>query len=200
MLLNAVLDHWQFTGIEQFSSGTPLSFTGAASANGNTGNEYDGINNRTISYYSVGSANFDNRVTVGTPDENAVPALVCDPRANLHAHQYFNAACFIAPQLGSPGHPSIGTYNLPYIHGPRFESDDIGLYKAFKMSENRSVQLRAQAFNVFNHPMDAFVQYDSALYLHYANYGAAPANSTQAGYSSTKLGHRTVQLEAKVFF
>lgn len=206
-LVNGILDGWQFTGIEQFSTGTPLDFTAAASANGNTGNEYDGIHNRTINFYSVGDAangydapNFDNRVLVGTPDEQAVPTLACDPRSGLHAHQYFNASCFISPLLGSPGHPSIGTYNLPYIHGPRFEADDIGLYKAFKISKDRSVQFRAQAFNIFNHPLDSFVQYDPGLYLHYDAYGAPPVNPTQAGYAATKLGQRTVQLEAKVYF
>ncbi len=198
--LNAVLDGWQFTGIESFASGNPLSFTAAASANGNTGNEYDGLHNRTINFYSVGSANFDNRVTVGTPDEQAVPTVVCDPRANLKAHQYFNANCFVSPVLGSPGHPSIGSYEIPYIHGPRSETDDIGLYKAFKFHGQRSVQVRAQAFNVFNHPLDTFVQYDPALYLHYANYGSTPQNPTQAGFAGTKLGARTIQLEGKLFF
>jgi hypothetical protein len=208
-VLNGVLDGWQFTGIEQFSTGTPLDTTAAASANGNTGNEYDGIHNRTINFYAVSDAangysspNFDNRVTVGTPDEQAVPTLICNPLSNLHAHQYFNGACFRAPQLGAPNAPSIGTYNLPYIHGPRFEADDIGLYKAFKITDTKSIQFRAQVFNVFNHPSDAFIQYDPGLYLQYDQYGGLPTNSGPggAGYADTKLGHRTVQLQAKVYF
>jgi hypothetical protein len=206
--LNAVLDGWQFTGIESFATGNPIDTTAAASANGNTGNEYDGLHNRTISFYSVSDAsngysspNFDNRVLVGTPDEQANPTLTCDPRANLHPHQYFNAACFQAPGVGTPNHPSIGTYNLPYIHGPRSETDDIGLYKAFKFKEQRSVQVRAQAFNVFNHPLDTFVQYDPGLYLTYDKYGAAPvATGVPTGYATTKLGARTIQLEGKIFF
>jgi hypothetical protein len=204
---NALLDGWQFTGIEQFGTGNPIEFTGAASANGNDGNEYDGLHNRTINFYAVSNGapayytpNFDNRVTVGTPDEQAVPTLACDPRSGLHPHQYFNAACFISPQLGAPNKPSIGQYELPYIHGPRYEADDIGLYKAFKMADQRSVQFRAQAFNIFNHPLDSFIQYDPGLYLTYDAYGAAPTNPNQAGYASTKLGSRTVQLEAKIYF
>jgi hypothetical protein len=198
--LNAVLDGWQFTGIESFGTGNPLSFTAAASANGNTGNEYDGLHNRTINFYSVGSANFDNRVTVGTPDEQAVPTVVCDPRVNLKAHQYFNASCFRSPALGTAGNPSIGSYHIPYIHGPRSETDDIGLYKSFKFGGQRSVQVRAQAFNVFNHPMDTFVQYDPALYLHYTDYATLPNNPTQAGFAGTKIGARTIQLEGKLYF
>jgi hypothetical protein len=207
--LNAVLDGWQFTGIESFASGNPLDVTAAASANGNTGNEYDGFHNRTVSFYSVSDAangysspNFDNRVLVGTPDEQAVPTLTCDPRAHLQAHQYFNAACFQSPAVGTPGHPSIGTYNLPYIHGPRSETDDIGLYKAFKFKGERSIQFRAQAFNLFNHPLDTFIQYDPGLYLTYDKYGAAPVatNGVSSGYATTKIGARTIQLEGKIFF
>ena len=211
--LNAVLDGWQFSGIESFATGNPLEFTGAASASGNTGNEYDGFHNRTISMTSVanpnptmaapGFPNLDNRVLVGTPDEQAVPTVVCDPRSNLKAHQYFNAACFVAPQAGGPGKPSLGNYELPYIHGPRSETDDIGLYKAFKFKEQRSIQFKAQAFNVFNHPLDTFIQYDKGLQLPYGAYGGLPipqTNTPAPGFATTKTGARTIELEGKLFF
>jgi hypothetical protein len=200
-VLNGILDGWQFTGIEQFGSGTPLDFTAAASANGNTGNEYDGLHNRTINFYSTGSANFDNRNIVGTPDEQAVPTLVCNPTAGLHSGQYFNAACFQAPlQEMTANNPSLGTYRLPYIHGPRYERDDIGLYKAFKINETKSIQVRAQAFDFTNHAQNAFIQYDSNLYLHFPDYGSLPTNTSTAGYTQNKLGSRTIQLAMKIFF
>jgi hypothetical protein len=87
------------------------------------GNEYDGLHNRTINFYSTGSANFDDRNIVGTPDEQAVPTLVCNTTSGLHSGQYFNAACFQAPlQEMTANNPSLGTYRLPYIHGPRYEA------------------------------------------------------------------------------
>ena len=194
-VLNGILDGWQFTGIEQFASGNPLQFTAAAN-----GNEYDGFHNRTISFYSDGP-DMSNRNVLGTPDEQAVPTLVCDPRAGLQQGQYFNANCFQAPQAGSvTTGPSIGTYRLPYIHGPRYENDSIGLYKTFKISETKSLQFRAQAFNFANHPLYSFVQYDPGLYLAYPGYGALPTNSDSAGYAKTKLGSRTIQLAMKFYF
>ncbi|MGA7566806.1 MAG: carboxypeptidase regulatory-like domain-containing protein [Terriglobales bacterium] len=200
-VLNGILDDWQFTGIEQFASGTPLDFTAAASANGNTGDEYDGIHNRTINFYSTGSADLSNRNTVGTPDEQAVPTLVCDPTMGRKSGQYFNAACFQAPQEGTEQTgPSIGTYRIPYIHGPRYERDDIGLYKAFKINESRSIQFRAQAFNITNHPLNAFLPYDANLYLHYPDYGSLPTNAATAGFTESKLGARTIQLAMKFYF
>jgi Carboxypeptidase regulatory-like domain len=202
-VLNGIFDGWQFNGIEQFSSGTPLDFTASGSANGNTGNEYDGVHNRTINFYGSGSnaPDLSNRNVLGTPDEQAVPTLVCNPTAGLQSGQYFNAACFQAPQQEIVGNnPSIGTYRLPYIHGPRYERDDIGLYKAFKISEAKSVQIRAQAFNIANHPLNAFVQYDSNLYLAFPAFGSLPSNTATAGFTENKLGHRTIQLAMKIFF
>jgi Carboxypeptidase regulatory-like domain len=206
-VLNGILDGWQFTGTEQFSSGTPLDVTAAANANGGGGNEYDGIHNRTISFYGVydpatnSTPDLSNRNTVGTPDEQAVPTLVCNPAAGLHSGQYFNGACFQAPQEGTVATgPSIGTYRLPYIHGPRYERDDIGLYKAFKINEAKSLQFRAQAFDFTNHALNAFIQYDSNLYLHYPDYGSLPTNASTAGYTQNKLGSRTIQLAMKFIF
>jgi hypothetical protein len=206
-VLNGILDGWQFTGIEQFASGNPINITAAASANGGTGNEYDGYHNRTIGFYSVYNAatnstpDLSNRNIVGTPDEAWAPVLACDPRAGLQAHQYFNANCLQSPQAELvANNPTIGNYHLPYIHGPRYERDDIGLYKAFKFRETKSIQFRAQAFNIANHASDAFVPYDSNLYIGYNSYGGTPTNPTTAGFTENKLGHRTIQLAAKFIF
>jgi hypothetical protein len=206
-VLNGILDGWQFTGIEQFASGNPINITAAASANGGTGNEYDGYHNRTIGFYSEYNAatnmtpDLSNRNIVGTPDEAWAPVLVCDPSAHLQAHQYFNANCLQSPQPELvASNPTIGNYHFPYIHGPRYERDDIGLYKAFKFRETKSIQLRAQAFNIANHASDAFVPYDTNLYIGYNSYGGLPTNATTAGFAENKLGHRTIQLALKFYF
>jgi len=199
----AFLDGWQISGIESFASGSPLDISGATN-----GNEYDGFHNRTINFYGVGDAtngynspNFDSRVIVGTPDEAAVPTLVCNPAKNLKPGQYFNPDCFQAPTPGANStSPSLGTYNIPYIHGPRFENDEIGVFKNFKMSEAKNLQIRAQAFDFLNRALPTFIQYDSNLYLHYDAYGALPVNASTAGIPTTKIGARTIQLSAKFYF
>ena len=206
-VFNGILDGWQFNGIEQFASGNPIDITAAASANGGTGNEYDGYHNRTIGFYSLYNPDtnitpdLSNRNILGTPDEQWAPTLVCNPAAGLQNHQYFNANCFESPDPETVANaPSIGTYRFPYIHGPRYERDDIGLYKAFKINDAKSIQIRAQAFNIANHPQDAFVPYDSNLYVGYNAYGGLPINAGTAGFTENKLGHRTIQLAAKFYF
>ena len=200
-LVNGILDGWEISGIEQLASGSPILF----SANPQ-GNEYDGFHNRTINFYGVSSMannysspNFDPRVILGTPDEAAVPTVTCDPRKGLKAGQFFNAACFAAPQLGSAAGPSIGTYHMPYIHGPHFQNDEIGIFKTFSFKDSQRLEIRSQAFNYLNHPVYGFVQYDSSLYLNYDLYGGQNLN-TSAGSPAQKLGSRTIQFSTKYYF
>lgn len=200
-LVNSVLDGWEISGIEQLASGSPILF----SANPQ-GNEYDGFHNRTINFYGVsdaannynGGPNFDNRLILGTPDEAAVPTVTCDPRAGLKKGQFFNAACFRAPQLGTTA-PAIGTYHVPYLHGPHFQNDEIGIFKTFAFKDSQRIEIRSQAFNYLNHPVYGFTQYDSALYLNYDTFGGQNVNA-RAGSPAQKLGSRTIQFSSKYYF
>jgi hypothetical protein len=125
--------------------------------------------------------------------------VTCDPtvglQRNSQSYQVFNANCFAAP---SPG--QNGTYRLPYIKGPLNQSSNISLFKDFAMGESRKLQLRFEAFNFLNHPNWYFLQYDSALYMGYDAFGAAPVNASTAGVMTNKTGHRVVQIAAKFYF
>ena len=41
---------------------------------------------------------------------------------------------------------------MPNLRGPRATNFDISLFKNMKINERLRAQLRAEAFNVFNHP------------------------------------------------
>lgn len=200
-VVNGLLDGWEISGIEQVASGSPIEVAGNPQ-----GLEYDGIHNRTINFYGVSDAannysapNFDPRVVLGTPDEAAAPTIVCDPRKGLTKGQFFNPACFRAPQMGaSSTSPAVGTYNIPYIHGPHFQNDEIGAFKTFNVKDKQKLEIRAQGFNYFNHPTYTFIQYDPALYLHYDAFGGLPVNN--AGIPAQKVGARVIQLSAKYYF
>ena len=202
-VVNGILDGWEISGIEQIASGSPISVSAAPN-----GNEYDGIHNRTINFYGIsdavngynGGPNFDPRVILGTPDEAAVPTVVCDPRNGLKHGQYFNPSCFRAPTPGaSSTSPAFGTYHLPYIHGPHFQNDELGIFKTFNIKSSQKLEVRAQGFNYFNHPLYSFIQYDPGLYLQYDSYGGLPTNGS-AGTAAQKLGARSIQLSAKYYF
>ena len=151
---------------------------------------------------------------MGTPDENPVPLVICDPTANLAPHQLFNAGCFQSPTPGNNG-----TYRIPYIHGPMFLNNNLTLFKNFKIRESRNLQFKAEAFNFLNHPIYGVTNFnpfgtqgpnDPAMNLVYNNFGSLPLNATaagaaandvaQAGIMTNKFGHRIMQLELKFSF
>jgi hypothetical protein len=197
---SGALDGWQFSGIFQAMTGGPITME---SYNGNeyaatrsvisiyanslpAGQSYDGI-----SYYDP--ANYGAFAT-GTPDEVAVPKLTCDPRKGLAKNQYFNPGCFAGPT-----NLSNGSYQLPYIHGPAFFNDSTGIFKAFPMREARSLEIRGEAFNLFNHPWNEFIADDTNMYRGFYATGG-PTSSTAAGTADYKTGHREIQLAAKYYF
>ena len=68
---------------------------------------------------------------------------VQDPRTN---QPYFNVALFSPEALGT-----IGNANRRFFHGPGLENFDMAMLKNISLGESRSIQLRAEFFNVFNH-------------------------------------------------
>lgn len=178
--LNGVLDGWQVSGVSEFDSGGPLLLNGSF----------------TGTFLSMtGPSDLVNRYVDGTPDENLAPVLVCDPRKGLRSHQYFNAACFEAPTAGHNG-----AYRLPYIHGPWYNNTDLSMFKNFQLRDKMKLQIRAEAFNLLNHPLWEFTSSDTNLILNYSDLGTTPTNANTAGYATNKTGHRTVQFAVKFYF
>ena len=58
----------------------------------------------------------------------------------------FNTALFSLPSLGQMG-------NAPrrFLYGPGIYNFDVALHKDVRFSESKSLELRLEAFNVFNH-------------------------------------------------
>ena len=204
---SGLLDGWHPSGIFQLMSGTPIG--------NNYAQEYAvNINQITMNGNGV---NLSNEAIAGSSDSRAVPVMTCDPRKGLHRNQYFNAACFESPSpvtfpsnTTGPSQNTVhnGTFRLPYIHGPAYESDSTGLYKTFSMRDNRSLEFRSEVFNIFNHPQNEFLIYyeDPAEQLNYSGSNAPPTNTnfsqtqTPAGYADNKTGHRRYQFSAKFNF
>lgn len=202
--INGILDGWKISGIEQYGSGTPFT---DVPQNGANHNEYSG--NQVIGIYGSYPANavpasaaygttaisISNDSVTGSPDEAAVPFVSCDPRKGLKAHQYFNPSCFSAPYEGHNG-----TFRLPYIHGPAYFNDELGIFKEFKVNESNRLEIRFQGFDFLNRSQDKYQQYDSSLYLGFNNINTAPTNVSSGGVTTTRTGHRTLQLAAKYYF
>jgi hypothetical protein len=69
--------------------------------------------------------------------------LPSDQRSIPH---WFDTSCFVQPAAGR-----IGNEGRNVLRGPGFSEADLSVYKKFPFGEKRSVQLRADVFNIFNH-------------------------------------------------
>jgi hypothetical protein len=65
---------------------------------------------------------------------------------------YLNPAAFTQPLFPSGNTPSFGNLGRNAIYGPHFWNVDFALAKNLPIFERLSLQLRAEFFNIFNHP------------------------------------------------
>jgi hypothetical protein len=120
----AIFGGWQLSGITRFQSGSPYS---VAFSIPNIGNQ-----NITGSNTEPGRVRLIGDPLQGTSD---------DPLRRL------NPAAFAAPAVGSIGLDAP----VNYLVNPGINVWDISLQKTFSFTESLRLQLRADAFNAFNH-------------------------------------------------
>jgi hypothetical protein len=158
-----LLGGWQISGITYYYTG--LGFSPATSANDPAG----------LGFISSSPAG-------GRPD------FICDPNVNAPhlVTQWFNTACFANPPAGVN---RVGNAGRNTILGPPTTRFDATLAKSIRFSESKSVQLRWEVFNIFNHTN--FTTFSSAN-ITSSTYGQIANNGTR--------DPRTMQLGAKFIF
>jgi hypothetical protein len=118
---------WSISGITRFSTGLPVTFYNYEDTSllGTGGN---GINNLAVDEleYTAGPLNLNHNPRNGNP--------------------YFNTSLFSLPPLGS-----VGNSGRRLFSGPGIDNYDLTLQKSLKLTESKSLQLRLDGFNVFNH-------------------------------------------------
>ena len=119
------LGGWQLSGITSYFTG--LGFSPATSSNDPAG---------------LG--------LLGSSPSGARPDMICDPNQNAphRFEQFFNTACFANPPAGVN---RVGNAGRNVIFGPSTTRFDATLSKSFRFDESRSLQLRWELFNIFNH-------------------------------------------------
>lgn len=146
---NRWLGGWVMSGVIQMQSGVPFSVF------------HSGQDPNADGYFT------DRAVFIGS----SFPAAYLRDRSP--ADGFFNTDDFVGmntrvAQLGpaaacGPGNGAInpdnqnqwwcnGTMGRNVLSGPEFHNVDLGIHKRFAITEGTSVQLQANAFNLFNHP------------------------------------------------
>jgi outer membrane receptor protein involved in Fe transport len=156
---------WSFSGITRYSSGFPVTFYNYKDTS-LLGTQGNGINNLAVDEleYTRGPLNLNH-----------------NPR---NENPYFNTALFSLPPLGS-----VGNSGRRFFSGPGIANSDLTLQKNLNLTESKSLELRLEAFNAFNH-----AQF----------YGPA---SVDGNITSSTFGHvvsaaspRLLQIALKMFF
>jgi predicted heme/steroid binding protein len=182
-LIGKLLGGWQISGLTQFQTGLPCSVAGPAD------------------YAGVGlDANFGCGVNGQYWVVNGDPKIIGKFGPNS---QWFATT---NPD-GTPifTKPAPGTFNKQrvrnLIYQPGFENWNLGLFKAFPITERFGFQFRAEAFNFINHPNWCGGSGCSGT----TNIGLNPTNLNTFGKVLTKGGgvgggERNLQLSLRFYF
>jgi len=124
-LATTLLSGFQFNGIVTLQSGRPFTVALLSDIdNSNTG-----------------------RSTLGF-GANDRPNVVGDPNALTRTpERWFNTSAFVFPAFGS-----FGNAGRNILDGPGYQNVNASLLKNTRLTERVNLQLRLEAFNLFNHP------------------------------------------------
>jgi TonB-dependent receptor-like protein len=151
---------WQISGINTVTAGEPVTFVYSPAA----AFQVSGITN------DFAGAN------------NYRPNVTCDPvAASPSTTQWFNPSCVVIPT--DPSQP-FGNAQRNSVRGPNYWTFDLAVAKQVKLTGDAHVELRLEAFNLFNR----------------ANFVAPSGNRSSGGFGSITATYdpRQLQLAAKV--
>jgi Carboxypeptidase regulatory-like domain len=154
---------WSLSGITNFATGLPVALS-------------ENDDNALIGA---------NAVPVDVPNFSGGHVLAdTNPR---DGNQYFNTALFTVEQPGI-----FGDSRRRFFHGPGLNNFDMALLKSTKITESKELQLRFEAFNVFNH-----AQFNGPNGNINAGY---PDQGGTFGLVTSARDPRILQVGAKFFF
>jgi hypothetical protein len=189
-LMGLVLGDWQMNGIYTYLSGAPVSVGSIALRVNNTSSESGSRPN------AVANCNLYTGIS---------------PEQAASGQSWINTACFVPEPIGTYGNAGRDT-----IIGPNLWDMDFALqknWKVTKVSEAFTIQFKAEAFNVLNHPSfqaPNTTPFNSAVNANMnfsapynpstpSLYGVAP-NGAAGTISATNSSPRQIQLALKIIF
>jgi hypothetical protein len=175
-LSHTLLGGWQYSGIFDFSTGTPFTVT------------FPGDNAGVANGTSNTSAYADK---VGDPNVGGVHST---PEGNF---QIYNQAAYAPPRgltFGDSGRNSL--------RNPRRTNFDMSLFKHFAIKEHVAFEFRAEAFNIFNHTQLGYIGGDGGSGANNSDRNSATAGQDSGNFLQVLAAHnpRILQLGAKLIF
>ena len=124
---NRLTEGWSLSGTTRFSTGFPVTLSDV-SDNSLLGTLGNGINNQLLDTPQISSG----PLRIETNPRNGQPE--------------FNTSLFAPEALGQ-----LGNSARRMFHGPGIGNFDMQISKSVALTESKSFEIRAEAFNVFNH-------------------------------------------------
>jgi hypothetical protein len=156
--VRAVFDNWQVSGISSVTSGAPLELVVGIA----------GISPNRV----TGSYTEPARFYLRSDPQPGPGGLAIDPNA------------FVLPRIGDPG-----PWSRQYLRGPGSHNHDLALLKNFPLGQEngRSLQLRLEMFNVFNHTQFSSINTTTNLAVPTPTGGFATGNAIFNNYSNAVM-------------
>jgi len=167
--LGTAFGGWQVSGITQWASGSPV----------NTGDQMFGVGWRTWDQAGVGTGSGAQPYNlVGNP-------YLSDPKYSVGVaydqNYFFNKDAFAAPAAGT-----YGNVGRNILTGPNAHNWDVAMFKKFRFGEEKNFSIRADFFNLPNHP-------------NWNNPDGNPSSSA-FGRVTGKGGNRQIQITSTIRF
>jgi hypothetical protein len=124
---NRLTRGWAISGITRFATGLPVTFASFGD------NALMNVQNNGV-----------NGISIDLPD--VVPGNLQINRNPRNGQPYFNTSLFSPNALGTPGNASRRSF-----YGPGIDNYDMALHKITKFTETKTLELRFETFNAFNH-------------------------------------------------
>ncbi len=153
-----VVGGWSLSGVTNFTTGLPISLSE------NDDNSLIGA----------------NAAPVDVPDYSGGGRVLADTNPR-HGNAYFNTSLFSNEVVGQ-----FGNSRRRFFHGPGLNNWNMALSKTTKITESKELQLRFEAFNVFNH-----AQFKNP---------SGEINSSSFGVVDSARDPRIMQIGAKFLF
>lgn len=128
----AFLRGWEWAGITIFSTGTPFSVINGGSPTGISTADNAGV------LAVIGPGSYPDLTTATSP-------------VNSHASSLFGPILGNPGQFAAPQGLTYGNAGRNYLRNPGRLNFDMSITKTVRLREDRSLQFRFEAFNVFNH-------------------------------------------------
>ncbi len=198
-LLKAIIGGWSLAGTTILQSSLPINFTctcGSANVDGITSGLFPQAIGNVQNIFV--SNNWRNFTSSGTSAFNAAGIVQIVPTlpagSILTGLNQLSAPGPNSYPIGGPG-PDANNTGQPFgnmgrnpnLRGPFQSQWDMALVKRFKVYENAGLELRGEAFNIFNHPI-------------FSSPNANVGSLTFGRISSTITAPRILQIAVKVTF